>query len=95
MCYPVLPKDVFGKTGYIFCVFSLIQLFSRPSLNLKMTGGLLEAILSRSVLGCFEGRSADLCSKRTNTRSPFPTLTDRLVQMALKLILEPIFEADF
>ncbi|MCG8595709.1 MAG: hypothetical protein MI785_15280 [Kiloniellales bacterium] len=24
-----------------------------------------------------------------------PTLKDRLVQMALKLVLEPIFEADF
>jgi len=57
MCYPVLPKDVFGKTGYIISVFSSIQLFSHPSLNLKMTGSLLGAILRHSILVCYRGKS--------------------------------------
>jgi len=34
-------------------------------------------------------------SRGSSGHSAFPTLIDRLVQMALKLILEPIFEADF
>ena len=44
---------------------------------------------------CVSGLYRRRADKVRSVRLGIPTLTGRLVQMALKLILKPIFEADF
>ena len=55
-----------------------------------------DELISRHVSAHAEPEAGD--SRRTGARSAssrFPAIRDRVVQGALKLILEPIFEADF
>ena len=74
---------------------------TRASVESKGVGKLLEQVRSDLRSGRFkpvpvrEHRIPKPGKRNQYRRLGIPTLRDRLVQMALKLVLEPIFEADF